>query len=66
VRLNDAYYGTDIVQILRKRIVYVFSLSDREHATISVQRRLNGLNGSGSPGRDGYGDPGVYDGIPKW
>ena len=50
VRLNDAYYGSDVVQELRKGIVYVFSLGNGEHATITVQGCLDGLDGSGSPG----------------
>jgi hypothetical protein len=66
VGLNDPDDGSYVVQIFRKGIVHVFPLSDSEHATISVQCFLDGLDGSRSPGGDGYCNPWVYDGIPEW
>ncbi len=50
VGLNDANHRPRVVQELRKRLVHVLALCNGEHATISVQRFLHGLDGSRSTG----------------
>ena len=65
VRLNDAHHGTDGVQVVGGRVVYVLSLGYGEETPVAVQCLLHRLDGSGSPRRDGHSDPGVHDGITK-
>ena len=65
MRLNDAYYGTDRVQVVRRRVVDVLPLCYREESAVAIQCLLYGLDRSGSPRRDGHRDPRVDDGIAK-
>jgi len=65
VRLDDANHGTDVVQDLRVRLVYVLPLGNREKSTISVQGFLYGIHRSDAPGRYRYGDSGIDYRVPK-
>ena len=48
-----------------RRLVGVVALRDGEDQPVALERRLDGAERSGPPGRDGRGEPGEDDRPPQ-
>jgi hypothetical protein len=66
VRLDDSDDGPYRVQVLGGGIVHILPLRHGEEAPVTFEGLLYRFDGSGSPGRNGYCDAGVHDGVPEW
>jgi hypothetical protein len=64
--LDDSDDGPHRVQILGYRVVHVLALRHGKESSISIQRLLNRLDGSGSARGNGYRYARVHDRITEW